>query len=224
MTDTLSGCRNAFELAYNAKFNRIEFDSFVGPHYAFAQVNPDWIAFQKGWSAGRNNISPPTGSQDRTREPETTGESRGRTEIGCNHALNHLALKILRDEIGLTVSEVTCTITMTPASFIRCIEVAQRQCGEIPVIEENLALRWKDWNQTIFLDRQYYRARTYRHILDNLAMEVNFHGDERTAAIVASARKLMESVEKDAITYADKNTKMKAVSNPPKYPSGNPLK
>lgn len=34
--------------------------------------------------------------------------------------------KTLQDIVGLTVSEVTCTITMTPASFVQCMDAASR--------------------------------------------------------------------------------------------------
>lgn len=54
---TMNDCREAFEAAYNAKFSEIEFSSYVRPHYNHAQVNHDWIAFQKGWNACPSEIA-----------------------------------------------------------------------------------------------------------------------------------------------------------------------
>lgn len=130
------------------------------------------------------------------------------------------------DDNWRTMYEIVCQgCSVTTSRYESEAEVieswntrAEPNQREIPGNEELLALRWKDWNQTIFLDRQYYRARTYRHILDNLAMEVNFHGDESTAAIVASARALMATVEKDAIAYADKKYKDEGRVKPTEAP------
>lgn len=87
------------------------------------------------------------------------------------------------------------------------LDIVRSHTSENSVNEELLALQWADWNQKIFLDRQYYRSRTYMRIADEIISEANFYGDEGMRARAEGARKLFSLVEKDAIAYADKKYK-----------------
>lgn len=58
MTDTLNRCRQAFEGAYDAKYDKKTFATFNGTCYRGpSELNTDWIGFQKGWRARADLLS-----------------------------------------------------------------------------------------------------------------------------------------------------------------------